>query len=236
MIICSCPMAESFHFMTHTQTLWAEGGIRAETAAKALLKLCMNVLEKPANLKYRRVPAAGAAFETRIAACPGAMAVLATCGFVHAKYPDGGYYVLHNVDADLLRRVVKELELGLDTMARLRAKREQVSEAATEALALQREDTDLRWSPEASDRAAPLHGRQEDDAAPRQPAAATIPLEELWGSEAQRQLAARSMIHRIKAREQRTRGRRRDVSTMCAVGVLMVGLFFLAYDSFQYFG
>ena len=109
--------------MTHTAALWSSGGTQAETAASALATLCRNVLDRPTELRYRRVPAAGQAFRLRIAECPGALAVLKGCGFARQGYPDGDYYVLHHVDALLLRNVLHELEAGLDTIARLRAKR-----------------------------------------------------------------------------------------------------------------
>ena len=116
-----------FSFMTHTAPLWSEGGARAETAASALLALCRNVIDRPAELRYRRVPATGAAFSSRIASCPGALAVIAACGFALQHYPDGDYYVMQRADPGLLQSIMRELEVGIETIATLRAKRQSMA-------------------------------------------------------------------------------------------------------------
>ena len=229
---------DSYAFMTHTRELWAEGGLRAETAAAAILTLCKNVLEKPANLKYRRVPCAGAAFAARVSACPGALAVLTTCGFTRQTYPDGDYFVMHHVDADLLQRVVRELELGLDTFERLRAKRAAASTVENDEHA---EQAAPREAHAASEEDQALADAMRLPPAPPQSFGASsgvgLQAEQLWSGEAQRQLAARSVVHRVAAREQQKAARRRQrtQATVCAALVVLAGLFLAANDFVEYF-
>jgi hypothetical protein len=223
-------------FMPHTAPLWGEGGARIETAANALVTLCSNVLDKPAVLKYRRVPASGNAFTTRIAAVPGALAVLVACGFSRQTYPDGEYWVLHSVDAKLLTAVLSELRVGLQTIERLR---------------------DKRASADPPDAAVPLEGAADPPAAaptwqslweePCVDAPAAEGLQQRRAAESldgdvpqsagvgvsadewSRQLAARSIVHRVAAREKQRRAARQRTSqqtgaTICAVLVIVVGL------------
>ena len=101
-------MAQDFSFMTHTAPLWRTGGPQVMLAARTLRKLCANVVDSPGILKYRRV---------RMAKVDSLLpeALLVHCGFSKLTYPDGDYWVMHNVDEALLRSVVKELDLALST-------------------------------------------------------------------------------------------------------------------------
>ena len=65
-----------YSYLAHTAPLLENAGARAEPAAKALATLCRNIIEKPSNMKYRRVPCVGTAFKSRVADCPGALTVL----------------------------------------------------------------------------------------------------------------------------------------------------------------
>ena len=193
-----------FSFMTHTAPLWSEGGARAETAASALLALCRNVIDRPAELRYRRVPAMGAAFSSRIASCPGALAVIAACGFALQHYPDGDYYVMQRADPRLLQSIMRELEVGIETIATLRAKRQSMAN-----------EPNVSASVEASDDAESFFEERPPPSSARQRPTA----------DAERQLAARSIVHRIAAREQHSSGRRRRAgATLLAACVLAVGI------------
>ena len=101
-------MAQDFSFMTHTAPLWRTGGPQVMLAARTLRKLCANIVDSPGILKYRRV---------RVAKVDSLLpeALLVHCGFSKLTYPDGDYWVMHNVDEALLRSVVKELDLALST-------------------------------------------------------------------------------------------------------------------------
>ena len=68
---------ESFGFMRKTAPLWRLGGAHTYQAAVSLATLCRNILDKPLQLKYRKVPANGVAFTSRIAQCNGALEVMA---------------------------------------------------------------------------------------------------------------------------------------------------------------
>ena len=197
-----------FSFMTHTAPLWSEGGARAETAASALLTLCRNVIDRPAELRYRRVPAIGAAFSSRIASCPGALAVIAACGFALQHYPDGDYYVMQHVDPILLQSIMRELEIGLETIATLRAKRQSMAN-----------EPNISESVAADDDAESFF-----EETPPPPSAQLRPAAARMSSDAERQLAARSIVHRIAAREQHAHGRRRAGATLFAACVLAVGI------------
>ena len=104
--------AHDFSFMAHTAALWARGGASLVSAATTLRKLCINVLDSPGVLRYRRV---------RTAKVDGLLpeAVLVHCGFSTVTYPDGTYWVMQKVDEALLRSVVKELDIGIATAERL---------------------------------------------------------------------------------------------------------------------
>ena len=103
--------AHDFSFMAHTAALWARGGASLVSAATTLRKLCVNVLDSPGVLRYRRV---------RTAKVDGLLpeAVLVHCGFSTVTYPDGTYWVMQKVDEALLRSVVKELDIGIATAER----------------------------------------------------------------------------------------------------------------------
>ena len=72
------PERETFKFYDAHRAIWAEGesARKVKTAAEALAKIMDNILEKPSILKYRRLPANGTAFVSRVVACPGALEVL----------------------------------------------------------------------------------------------------------------------------------------------------------------
>ena len=102
-------MRADWSFMTHTEALWARGGKDVVSAATTLRKLCVNVLESPGVLRYRRV---------RIAKIDGLLpeSVMLHCGYSRVKYHDGAsYFVMNKVDEALLRAVVKELDVGITT-------------------------------------------------------------------------------------------------------------------------
>lgn len=221
-------MAQAFDFMTHTSTLWEEGGAKAEVAAGALCTLCKNILQKPSNLKYRRVPTSGAAFSSRVASCPGALAVLSVCGFTTLTYPDGDYFVMKNVDAALLHDVVCELEMGLETMARVRAKR--AAEAADSEPPLV-DDADLfedvGGGAAAGSSASSSAAAAGDTISRLQPPRPTEQPGGTSSEDTRRQLAARSVVHRVAAREQARQKRVRERSvgtTLCAAFVVLVGI------------
>jgi hypothetical protein len=104
-----------YDFMTHTAPLWQCGGVRAQRAARSLVTLVRNILEKPHILKYRSVPCSGAAFTARVASCEGALTVMANIGFVRQRLPSGDHFVMIRVDAVQLLAALRELELGLQT-------------------------------------------------------------------------------------------------------------------------
>ncbi len=113
-----------FSFMAHTASLWSRGGAGACTAATVIRTLCKNVLEKPDNLKYRRVREGGSTFSTHVAQVPGAAEVLVAAGWSRETIGGvGEYWVLHHVDTQKLRAVLYELERGLSTATKLRAAR-----------------------------------------------------------------------------------------------------------------
>ena len=101
-----------------THVLWERGGTKAEAAARALRAYCHNVLERPSELRFRRVRECGTAFTSLILGCHGALEVLKLCGFERTEgFPDGTYYVLRRVDANLLSEVRNELDLGLKAIS-----------------------------------------------------------------------------------------------------------------------
>ena len=69
-------------------------------------------------------------------------ALLVHCGFSKLTYPDGDYWVMHNVDEALLRSVVKELDLALSTAQSLCDP--SVSEREAPALLTSKENDGLR--------------------------------------------------------------------------------------------
>ena len=128
-------MAQDFSFMTHTAPLWLTGGPKVMLAARTLRKLCSNIVDSPGILKYRRV---------RMAKVDSLLpeALLVHCGFSKLTYPDGDYWVMHNVNEALLRSVVKELDLALSTAQSLCDP--SVSERGATALLTSKEDDGLR--------------------------------------------------------------------------------------------
>ena len=197
--------ASAFAFMEHTAALWDSGGARAEMAATALATLCRNVLERPTELRYRRVPCSGAAFTLRVAEVPGALSVMGKMGFRVVTYPDGNYYVLNHVDANLLNDVRRELEVGLKTLGRWREKK---SADAASSASIDGDDVFPESGPSAEPTASPM-------ASPTTAAA-------FANNDHLRQLAARSVVHRLNAREQRKK-QQRVGSTVCAAAVLLIG-------------
>ena len=101
-------MAVDYSFMPHTATVWSRGGADVLRAAATLRKLCANILDSPGVLRYRRA---------RASKLDGVLLAdqLEHCGFSRCMYPDGEYWVMHTVDEQLLRAVVRELDLGIAT-------------------------------------------------------------------------------------------------------------------------
>ena len=97
-----------YSFMPHTATVWSRGGADVLRAAATLRKLCINILNSPGVLRYRRA---------RVTKLDGVLPAeqLVHCGFSRSMYPDGEYWVMHTVDEQLLRAVVRELDLGIST-------------------------------------------------------------------------------------------------------------------------
>lgn len=181
--------AHDFSFLEHIAPLLANGGARAEGAAGALITICKNILHKPGELRYRRLPSRGAAFTARVASCPGALDVLLSMGFTEQRYPDQDYWVLHQVNSQLLHSILRELEIFEETAAKLRIRRH-----LTEA------------SESVSEHA--LDGQDGDTDPPRLDSS---------GSEIRRQLAARAVVHRVAATQLRNSTASRRQSMQLAV-------------------
>eukprot|EP00966_Prymnesium_polylepis_P133400 3083430-Prymnesium_polylepis.1 len=75
-----------FSSTPHTAPLWQQGGARAESAAAALRVYVENILERPSQMRFRRIREQSDGFQTRVAACPGALDVLMHCGFARQQY------------------------------------------------------------------------------------------------------------------------------------------------------
>ena len=231
MAAAAAPQAGSYAYMTHTAPLLENAGARAEPAAKALATLCRNVIEKPSNLRFRRIPCRGAAFKARIADCPGALTVLShVCakqqqlspkiathfeysafapqvGFCKVEYPDQEYFVLHNVDVELMSAVLRELDIFLATAVRLRASRASGSSSAAaassadEARSADGEPVDGRGLEDST--LLPAEGgvvRSFPALDGRAASARTSATQ--FGDNIQRQLAARAVVHRVAAASQ----------------------------------
>ena len=215
----------SYEFLKHTQPLLTKAGPRAETAARALALLCRNVLEKPGQLRYRRVPAQGKQFQERIGLIPGALEVLQRgIGFEKMTYPDGEYYCLRAVDASRVQDTQRELELFLQTATQLRMRR-----SAQEAAPSEDDHQNAVWEepgePVLAADVSEVEGVPQgpsDDAScassrgcPPPPAAGPRRRSPAH-DEMQRQLAARSIVHRVAARRQRDQQQRRMAGCLWA--------------------
>ncbi|KAL1504001.1 hypothetical protein AB1Y20_010416 [Prymnesium parvum] len=102
-----------------TFELWERGGARAEPAASALRVYLDNILERPGQLRYRRIRESSDGFARRVLACPAAVELLARCGFAREHLGDGWYWVLRTVDEPLLLQLREELKHGLRASASL---------------------------------------------------------------------------------------------------------------------
>ena len=208
--------AHDFSFMAHTAALWARGGASLVSAATTLRKLCINVLDSPGVLRYRRV---------RTAKVDGLLpeAVLVHCGFSTVTYPDGTYWVMQKVDEALLRSVVKELDIGIATAERLAS----------------------RPSPSVSE-TVPGPSSPEASAPPESPDASAAAVEEATpveeATELQRlqasareapsletQLRARSAAHKFAAAAHATgpSASGRAVGAACAAGLALLAAWYL---------
>ena len=207
--------AHDFSFMAHTAALWARGGASLVSAATTLRKLCINVLDSPGVLRYRRV---------RTAKVDGLLpeAVLVHCGFSTVTYPDGTYWVMQKVDEALLRSVVKELDIGIATAERLAS----------------------RPSPSVSE-TAPRPSSPEASAPPESPDASAAAVEEATpveeATELQRlqasareapsletQLRARSAAHKFAAAHATgPSASGRAVGAACAAGLALLAAWYL---------
>lgn len=184
-------------------------------AARTLRKLCANIVDSPGILKYRRV---------RMAKVDSLLpeALLVHCGFSKLTYPDGDYWVMHNVDEALLRSVVKELDLALSTAQNLCDP--SVSERGATALLTSKENDGLR-DPEPTP-------TQSEVKAP--PGASTAPVAQ---SDLQRlqtaakeapslecQLRARSAAHRLSPMTTPSllSTHRAAVGAVCATGLALL--------------
>ena len=188
------PECETFDFMTHTAPIWAEGksARRVKTAAEALTKIMDNILEKPSILKYRRLPANGTAFVSRVVACPGALEVLKNVGFTTLTYPNGEYFVLHRVDEHLLRAALVELRVGLSAIEQRRVALAGAADAGDSYAVAQ--DVDYHDVSNDAEEDVQQHHQQR-----QQPDSTPMPTAEQ--ATMARQLQARSVVHRIAARE-----------------------------------
>ena len=187
------PERDSFDFMTHTAPIWAEGksARRVKTAAEALAKIMDNILEKPSILKYRRLPANGTAFVSRVVACPGALEVLKNVGFTTLTYPNGEYFVLHRVDEHLLRAALVELRVGLSAIEQRR-----VAALAGAADAGDSYVQDVDYHDVSNDAEEDVQQQQ-----PQRQQPDSTPMPTVEQATMARQLQARSVVHRIAARE-----------------------------------
>ena len=149
-----------------------------------------NILEKPSILKYRRLPANGTAFVSRVVACPGALEVLKNVGFTTLPYPNGEYFVLHRVDEHLLRAALVELRVWLRAIEQRRV----ALAGAADAGDSYAQDVDYHDVSNDAEEDVQQHHQQR-----QQPNSTPIPTAEQ--ATMARQLQARSVVHRIAARE-----------------------------------
>lgn len=234
---------DTFDFLQHIAPLLSSGaGARAETAAKALARLCRNVLDKPTDLRYRRVPVDGSAFQAKIASVPGALEVLLHVGFSRVAYPDRDYFVLHTVDARKIDGCHRELSIFLQTAARLSAYRSSrslsshTSDGSDENIAaMNNDDNDDDVTRDADHDTTFAAG-----AAPFVNAASTCKLRSgtstSGGVPLERQLAARSAVHRVAALQNRQQHeqqqkQRRWAATIVGLAVLFCTITIVACPS-----
>ena len=205
-----------------TASLWRRGGgtERTMTAARNLRAIIDNILEKPSELRYRRLRAEGAAFATRVLACPGAIEVLKAVGFEIVQYPDGLYWTLRTVDAALLSEARLELDAGLKAVQRLLSVHDEPHRRETPtsirdagsngvALPLLLAVSEIEIGGGASERESPVE--------PMAGIAAGVSIS--------RQLQARAIIHRVKSRDEEVERRRRWRVAgwgTCAAAALMI--------------
>lgn len=188
---------QQYEFMEHIAPLLSKGGQRSVMAASSLIKICDNLLDQPTKLRYRRLPADGAAFHARLSSVPGALEVLAHLGFTRVTYPDRDYYVLHDVNALHIGSVRRELSVFVDTAARLEAAR--AAQKHVDDVGSHDADEMKASTVDAGDSAAhaAMHERRTAGSDGGRRAA---------GVSIERQLAARRAVHRVAAsqHEQRT--------------------------------
>lgn len=208
--------AEPMGGFHHTASLW-RGGAKVEQTAEALRTYLSNILDRPSELRFRRIRELSSGFSSRVARCAGAMIVLQRCGFERVEYPDGFYWVLKHVDAALLDAVRTELNIGLSACARMRQTRQRVAI----------HETTEQCEVAAGAQAAVLD--EQHEAAPKLLGGCSLP-DATAGYQQRRQLQARAVIHRVRAAQMAQERQRRWRSvlrwglaaavTLAAVGVL----------------
>lgn len=227
---------DTFDFLQHIAPLLSSGaGARAETAAKALACLCRNVLDKPTDLRYRRVPVDGSAFQAKIASVPGALEVLLHVGFSRVAYPDRDYFVLHTVDARKIDGCHRELSIFLQTAARLSAHRcsrslsshtRSTSHGSDENVAAMNTDDDDDDVTRDADHDTTFAA----GAAPFVNAASTCKLRSgtstSGGVPLERQLAARSAVHRVAALQNRQQREQQQKQQRWAAAIVGLAVLF----------
>lgn len=192
----------------NTAPLWQKGGSRAEAAAAALKTYLANVLDRPSQLRYRRIRVSSDGFSRLVAACPGALEVLQHCGFTRSQLPDGEYWIMHKVDERLLRDTLGELSCALRTASVLREARSRSAASDSGAPA---SDSGARAStvdgaPTSAAVPVPVSGELNHTELPAHPtgvsgehfaatAALTKPTREDAAYEMRRQLRARAAVH-----------------------------------------
>lgn len=210
--------------MTHTASLWRTGGTKIMSAASTLRTMCVNVLDSPGILKYRRV---------RVTKVDGLLpeAVLAHCGFSRVTYPDDVYWVMQKVDETLLRGVVRELDLAMSTAQSLCKRSASASESAQResilaaALVLSKENNGLRDLVPAQGEAP--HGLSSSTAPASQTDMQRLQTAAKEAPSLECQLRARSAAHKFSAAMTPPSHRHRAVGAVCATGLAM-GLALLA--------
>jgi len=118
--------------LRHTPDLWRGVGRRSEAerartaaaidTASALRIIVENVLERPSELRYRRLSATSATFTRRVASCEGGLTVLRAAGFeLQSMGPSLRFWVLPStaVDEARLRQIRTEIDLGITAARRI---------------------------------------------------------------------------------------------------------------------
>ena len=220
-----------FSFMPHTQPLWESEGPKA-LSARALASICRNILEKPTQLRYRRLRAANPNFVDRISRWPGALAVLRAIGFVSQTYHDGEYWVLHYVNAALLQAVLRECELGLETAARM-----QRAHAADTPGASAMDAPNQTPADEEGHEAHPVsvEGDHALDAADMliEAQSTSVVGRDMADRSAHtfaRQLQARAIVHRVVAQQQEQRRQRWRRAAGCLAVLLLAAVVYALRD------